>query len=95
MSTPNAKIPRPFPRLLADVGGTNARFAWQAAPGAPIGDGRVLPCAKHPTLQAAMHAYLGGLNQGAPQAAAPMAPGWRATSRPFTNSVSVGMFRML
>lgn len=61
---------RPFPRLLADVGGTNARFAWQASAGAPITDVRVLPCAEHPTLQAAMHAYLDGLNQGRPQAAA-------------------------
>jgi glucokinase len=25
-----------FPRLLGDVGGTNARWAWQAAPGAPL-----------------------------------------------------------
>jgi len=61
---------RPFPRLLADVGGTNARFAWQASAGAPITDVRVLPCADHPTLQAAMHAYLAGLNQGRPLAAA-------------------------
>ncbi len=70
MSTPSASTTRPFPRLLADVGGTNARFAWQAAPGAPISDVRVLPCADHPTLPAAMHAYLDGLNQGRPLAAA-------------------------
>jgi glucokinase len=60
----------PFPRLLADVGGTNARFAWQAEPGAAIGDVRILPCADHPTLQAAMHAYLDGLSRGRPSAAA-------------------------
>lgn len=70
MSTSNASPARPFPRLLADVGGTNARFAWQAEPGAPITDVRVLPCAQYPTLQAAMHAYLDGLSKGAPQAAA-------------------------
>lgn len=70
MSTPTASPSRPFPRLLADVGGTNARFAWQAAAGAPITDVRVLPCAEHPTLQAAMHAYLDGLGQGRPLAAA-------------------------
>ena len=69
MSLTNASA-RPFPRLLADVGGTNARFAWQAAAGAPITDVRVLPCAEYPTLQAAMHAYLDGLNQGRPLAAA-------------------------
>ena len=68
MSTPTAI--RPFPRLLADVGGTNARFAWQASPGAPITQVRVLPCAQYPTLQAAMHAYLDDLRQGRPQAAA-------------------------
>lgn len=59
-----------YPRLLADVGGTNARFAWQAAPGAPIADVRVLPGADHPTLQAAMHAYIEGLGKGRPRAAA-------------------------
>ena len=48
-------------RLLADVGGTNARFAWTTGPGAPIEHVKVLPCAEHPTLQAAMRAYLDGL----------------------------------
>lgn len=57
-------------RLLADIGGTNARFAWQAAPGAPITDVQVLPGAQYPTLQAAMRAYLGGLGRGAPAAVA-------------------------
>ena len=46
------------PRLLADVGGTNARFAWQAAAGAPLQDVRTLPCAGHDSLEAAMRAYL-------------------------------------
>lgn len=57
-------------RLLADIGGTNARFAWQAAPGAPITDVQVLPGAQYPTLQAAMHAYLDGLGRGAAAAVA-------------------------
>ena len=57
-------------RLLADIGGTNARFAWQAAPGAPITDVRVLPGAQYPTLQAAMHAYLDGLGRAAPASVA-------------------------
>jgi len=69
MPQPSAPA-RLFPRLLADVGGTNARFAWQAARGAPITDLRILPCADHPTLQAAMHAYLDGLGRGQPAAAA-------------------------
>ncbi|MCU0926835.1 MAG: glucokinase, partial [Hydrogenophaga sp.] len=67
---PQNLAPAPFPRLLADVGGTNARFAWQAEPAAAISDVRVLRCADHPTLQAAMHAYLTGLDRGRPAAAA-------------------------
>ena len=57
-------------RLLADIGGTNARFAWQAAPGAPITDVQVLPGVNYPTLQAAMHAYLEGLGRGIPASVA-------------------------
>ncbi|MDM7942872.1 MAG: glucokinase [Hydrogenophaga sp.] len=57
-------------RLLADVGGTNARFAWQAREGAPLSDLQVLPVADFPTLQAAMHAYLDGLGRLRPELAA-------------------------
>lgn len=57
-------------RLLADVGGTHARFAWQHEPGAPITDVHVLPSAGHESLQAAIHAYLGRLGRAAPGAAA-------------------------
>lgn len=57
-------------RLLADVGGTNARFAWQAGPGAPITDVRVLPGAEHARLQDAIRTYLDGLGRGTPQAVA-------------------------
>ncbi|MDO9572208.1 MAG: glucokinase [Hydrogenophaga sp.] len=66
-STPNPTL---LPRLLADVGGTNARFAWQAAAGAPITDVRVLACADYPTLQDATRAYLDGLGRGTPHAVA-------------------------
>ena len=45
------------PRLLADVGGTNARFALELAPGS-IGHINVLACADYPTLAAALQAYL-------------------------------------
>jgi glucokinase len=55
-------------RLLADVGGTNARFAWQAASGAPIGDVMILPCAEHASLGDAMAAYLSRLGRAAPPA---------------------------
>ncbi len=58
------------PRLLADIGGTNARFAWQAAAGAPLQDLVTLACADHASLEAAVRHYLAGLTHGAPQACA-------------------------
>ena len=45
------------PRLLADVGGTNARFALEFAPGR-IELIDVLACADYPTLSDALRAYL-------------------------------------
>ncbi|WP_374579850.1 glucokinase [Pseudoduganella sp.] len=45
------------PRLLADVGGTNARFALELATGA-IEHIHVLACAAYPTLADALKAYL-------------------------------------
>lgn len=45
------------PRLLADVGGTNARFALELSSGR-IELSSVLPCASYPTLAAAMQSYL-------------------------------------
>jgi glucokinase len=64
-------MPHPTPplssaRLLADVGGTNARFAWQAGPGAPITDVKVLPVADHARIQDAIRCYLDGLQRGVP-----------------------------
>ncbi|WP_199104232.1 glucokinase [Aquitalea sp. ASV11] len=50
-------LPNTWPRLLADIGGTNARFALETAPGV-LEDILVLPCASHPTLEAAMRSYL-------------------------------------
>jgi glucokinase len=54
-------------RLLADVGGTNARFAWQDAADAPIGDVLVLPCAAYPSLADAITAYLHQIGHTAPK----------------------------
>src|SRR5438445_5325350 len=51
------------PRLLADIGGTNARFALETASG-QIEAISVLPCKGYPTLVDAIRAYLSG-----PQAA--------------------------
>jgi glucokinase len=53
-------------RLLADVGGTNARFGWQAGPGAPITDVSTLPCAEYATLADAIATYLARLGRGTP-----------------------------
>ncbi|MES2098946.1 MAG: glucokinase [Pseudomonadota bacterium] len=57
--------PRPA-RLLGDVGGTNARFAWQDGDGAPLRDIATIPTADHPTLAAALAHYLHGLERAAP-----------------------------
>ena len=38
------------PRLLADIGGTNARFGWQWDASKPIEKVRVMPCADHAQL---------------------------------------------
>ncbi len=46
------------PRLLGDIGGTNARFAWQDAAGAPLRDLAVYRCAEHESLEAVMRHYL-------------------------------------
>lgn len=58
------------PRLLADIGGTNARLAWQACAGAPITDVRVMPTDEYPRLQDAMCTYLEELGKDRPLAAA-------------------------
>ena len=58
------------PRLLADIGGTNARFAWQAAAGAPIEDQITLPCADHVSIEAAIRAYFERIDRPRPQSCA-------------------------
>ncbi len=47
------------PRLLADIGGTNARFALQEPGQNTFADIEVLACADYATLGEAMRAYLG------------------------------------
>jgi len=59
-----------FPRLLGDVGGTNARFGWQASPHTGIEHVLVLPCAAHETLEAAIRTYLELKNLPTPRACA-------------------------
>jgi glucokinase len=47
-----------FPRLLGDIGGTNARWAWQAAPGAALQHYTSYPCARFESLQAVVEQFL-------------------------------------
>ena len=55
---PTQSNPAPYPRLLGDIGGTNARFGWQASEGATISHVQVLPCAEHDSLLEAAQSYL-------------------------------------
>lgn len=55
-----------YPRLLGDVGGTNVRFALEAAPRC-IGPVTALKVADFPSLEAAMRHYLGALPPGSPR----------------------------
>lgn len=64
------RIPSPGGRLLADIGGTNARFAFQSAPGEPLSEVRVLPVARYPGVQDALREYLAGLGPRRVRAAA-------------------------
>ncbi len=55
-----------FPRLLGDIGGTNARWAWQTGPGAAIQDVSVRPCAANVSLYESAVAYLADQGHGRP-----------------------------
>ena len=54
-------------RLLADVGGTNARFAWQDVAGGPLLDCQTLKCADYDTIELAIRAYLTSIQRGVPR----------------------------
>ncbi|MCE2658491.1 MAG: glucokinase [Rubrivivax sp.] len=60
----------PAPRLLADIGGTNARFAWQAGPGLPLESELTLACAEHGSLSDALLSYLQLAGRSMPPACA-------------------------
>lgn len=55
---PDVISPAPYPRLLGDIGGTNARFGWQAAENTAISHVQVLPSADHASLLEVVQAYL-------------------------------------
>jgi glucokinase len=58
-----------FPRLLGDVGGTNARWAWQPRADAPLQDIAVVPCAESASLFDSAIGYLDNHGLGRPGAA--------------------------
>jgi len=58
-----------FPRLLGDVGGTNARFGWQSAAGGELTGIRVLPCTDYASIDQAIQAYLQETGLPRPRAA--------------------------
>ena len=66
--------PRGHPRLVADIGGTNARFAWVARPGAAPAWVQTLAVSDHAGPAEAAAAYLGAL---APR----LGPAWQAPRR--------------
>lgn len=78
----------PSPRLLADVGGTNARFALEL-PGGAIGHIHVLACAAYPTLADALKAYL-----ALPDVAAVAGPGIRHGAIAIANPVNGDFVKM-
>lgn len=47
-----------FPRLLGDIGGTNARFAWQAQRGGALQAIATYRSDEYPSLEAALRRYL-------------------------------------
>jgi glucokinase len=59
-----------FPRLLGDVGGTNARWAWQPQPGAAPERVRALPCSEFDAIDACIAQYLRVEGLPAPRRAA-------------------------
>jgi glucokinase len=47
-----------YPRLVGDIGGTNARFAMQLSQGSPISEPIALPCSEFPGPAEAIQQYL-------------------------------------
>ena len=95
-----------FPRLMGDVGGTNARFALQEAPGAQPTQVKTYAVADHANIDGAMKAYVDQVDgprprQGAVGIANPIVGDFlRMTNSPWAFSiealrVAVGLDRLL
>lgn len=61
MATPRTSTPRPAPWLVADIGGTNARFALAEGPQHGVHHIRLLPTAQHAGPGVAARSYLDAL----------------------------------
>jgi glucokinase len=59
-----------YPRLLGDIGGTNARWAWQQSAGAALQDISVMPCQASASLYESAANYLLTTGHQRPQSAA-------------------------
>lgn len=66
MSRPCAQAPGRGPRVLADIGGTHARFAWQAGPADSVTDFVTLECARFACIKDALRTALRGWRREAP-----------------------------
>lgn len=60
----------PHPRLVADIGGTRARFGCVEAPDAPVGQIATFATSEHASLEDALALYLAARQGPAPAAAA-------------------------
>ena len=65
-----AMVNESYPRLLGDIGGTNARFAWQSEPAAAPSDVVTYACAGHDSLLSAIQHYLAEHGKARPAACA-------------------------
>lgn len=76
-----------FPRLLADIGGTNARWAYQVGPGAPLQHVASYECAAFASIGAAARHFLDRHGCTAPRAVAlGVATAVNGDSLSFTNN---------
>jgi glucokinase len=68
-SAPGVGSQAGWPRLLGDIGGTNARLGWLSEPGASITGVRVWPCADFAGPVELMRAYLAQVGLPTPNSA--------------------------
>lgn len=77
LSNNASPCPEAYPWLVADVGGSNARFGWVAGPDAGVRHVQALPVSAHRGLAEAARVYLAGL------------PGLVAAARPRRAALAV------